>query len=192
MPKAAHHRPARLSPQGPARRAASVPRRAFSMLELTLVLAITATLSAIAVPRFARSIARARADAAAARIVADLELARTRARAASRPREVRFTAGASSYVLISEPTATSTGAAYLVDLAASPYSARLTSVTISSAPSAGAAVATTALSPTARTIVFDAFGTPVRGAVLLLSVGSERRRITLDPSGGRATVAILN
>lgn len=173
-------------------RAASVPARGFSMLELTIVLAITATLSAIAIPRFARSIARSRADAAAARLAADLELARTRARATSRPREVRFAAGTSAYVLQGEPTPTTTGAAYLVDLGASPYFARLTRVTIAAATQTGAAVSPVAAAAPARTIVFDAFGTPVRGAVVDIAVGDQRRRVTLDPASGRSTVAAAN
>ncbi|MBY0262103.1 MAG: GspH/FimT family pseudopilin, partial [Phycisphaerales bacterium] len=186
MPHHAHHRPARQTPRGPARRAANVPARAFSMLELVVVLAITATLAAVAVPRFARSIARSRADAAASRLVADLELARTRARATSRPREIRFTT-AGTYILQDEPTATTTGAAYFVDLAAQPYSARVTAVTLAPAASLGAAASLTASANALRTIVFDGFGTPVRAATIDLAVGAERRRITLDASSGRAT-----
>jgi type II secretory pathway pseudopilin PulG len=158
------------------------------MLELVVVMAVAATLAAIAVPRFAGSITRSRADAAASRLVADLELARTRARASSRPREVRFAAGTSSYILQGEPTATTPGAAYLVDLAAAPYYARLTNLTLADDPSPGAAVVAAPGTTPARTIVFDAFGTPLRGATIQIAVGDQRRRVSIDPSSGRASV----
>src|SRR5204863_23675 len=55
-------------------------RRAFSLIEITLVLMVMGVLAALAVPRYASALARYRADAAARRIVADLDLARTTAR----------------------------------------------------------------------------------------------------------------
>ena len=52
----------------------------FGLLELVFVLAIITVLSVIAVPKYAASLARYRADAAAKRIKAELTLARRTAR----------------------------------------------------------------------------------------------------------------
>ncbi len=62
------------------RGSSSSPRRAFSLLELVIVLGILVTLSAIAVPKYARSLARYRTEAAARRIKAELTLARRTAK----------------------------------------------------------------------------------------------------------------
>ena len=62
------------------RGSSSRPTSGFSLLELVLVLAIMTTLSTVAVPRYAVSLARYRADAAAKRVKAELSLARRTAK----------------------------------------------------------------------------------------------------------------
>src|SRR2546423_11308670 len=69
-----------------------VGRRAFSLIEMVLVLAILAMVSAIAVPRYAGSIARYRAETAARRVAADLALAAAHAADAGKPQLVVFVA----------------------------------------------------------------------------------------------------
>ena len=54
-------------------------RHGFSLVELVMVLAIMAIITALAVPHYNSSVSRYRADAAARRIASDLELAQSRA-----------------------------------------------------------------------------------------------------------------
>ena len=65
-------------------------RRAFSLLELIIVLAIVAMMAAIAVPRFGSSYARYRADGAARQIAATLNLVQSDASISSSARRVEF------------------------------------------------------------------------------------------------------
>ncbi len=62
------------------RRSSNGSEGGFGLLELIIVLSIITTLSAVAVPKYAASLARYRADAAAGRIKAELTTARRTAR----------------------------------------------------------------------------------------------------------------
>lgn len=65
----------------------------FTLVELLVALALFATLSAIAVPGYARMLARWRLDAAARQVVMDVKLARARALADTAGHRVRFPNG---------------------------------------------------------------------------------------------------
>ncbi|MHC4992904.1 MAG: pilus assembly FimT family protein, partial [Planctomycetota bacterium] len=60
-------------------------RRGTSLIEVVIVLAVIATLAAIAQPRYAGALSRYHADSAARRIIADFAAARQRARATGVP-----------------------------------------------------------------------------------------------------------
>ena len=66
-----------------ARRAASCSARGgFSLFELLIAMSVIAIIAAVAVPRYASSVGRYRAESAARRVAADLTLAQAKARAA--------------------------------------------------------------------------------------------------------------
>src|SRR5687767_1140695 len=65
---------------------------ALTLVEMVLVVAITALISAIALPRYANSIARYRAESAARRVAADLALAQNSASTTGRPQSIVFVA----------------------------------------------------------------------------------------------------
>jgi prepilin-type N-terminal cleavage/methylation domain-containing protein len=148
------------------------PPHAFSLLELVLVLAIIATLAAVAAPRYAASATRYRADLAARRIVADLHLAHARAKAASASQTVQFSPSTNDYELPGLPSLDGAAGTYTVELSDRPYDA-----TLVSADFAGD-----------TQVTFDGWGIPDSGGTLILTVGSERRTVVVDAETGKATI----
>ena len=143
----------------------------FSVVEVVLVVAITALVSAIAVPRYASSLARYRADAAARRVAADLALAQNHASTAGRPQPVVFVAR--GYQMPGMPHLDGKGYGdYTVDLGADPYG-----VTRVAAEFGGDA-----------SVRFDLYGAPDSGGSVVIEVGDVRRVVTLSPDNGRASV----
>lgn len=140
-----------------------------------MVLAILGVLSAIAVPKFQRSIARQRADAAATRVAADLRFARKRAMQRSTTQSIVFTlaAGNDAYGLPSVPGLNDPTTAYRVPLSAEPYNASLTTVTLGGD----------------LTLIFDGFGVPDSGGTIVLRVGEFVKTITINASTGEPTIS---
>jgi prepilin-type N-terminal cleavage/methylation domain-containing protein len=142
----------------------------FSLVEVVLVVAITAMISAIAVPRYASSLARYRADAAAKRVAADLALAQSHASTAGRMQRVVFVARGYQMPGMPHLDGKSYGD-YTVDLGAEPYG-----VTRVAAEFGGDA-----------TVTFDIYGAPDTGGSVVIEVGDVRRVVVLGPDSGRVS-----
>ena len=94
--------------------------RGFTLLELTLVLAIVSVFSGVVVLSYGRALAGYRADAAAERVATDIRLTQTKARGMSTSRAIIFSTGTNSYGILDEPGATNPAQSYLVNLGADP------------------------------------------------------------------------
>ena len=145
--------------------------RAFSLVELVLVIAITAMVTAIAAPRYANSVARYRADSAARRVAADLALAQNNASTAGRVQPMVFISRSYQMPGMAHLDGKSYGD-YTVDLGADPYK-----VTRVAAEFGGDA-----------TVKFDLYGNPDTGGSVVIEVGDFRRVVTLSPDSGRVTI----
>jgi len=145
--------------------------RAFSLVELVLVIAITAMVTAIAAPRYANSVARYRADSAARRVAADLALAQNNASTAGRVQPVVFVSRSYQMPGMAHLDGKSYGD-YTVDLGADPYK-----VTRVAAEFGGDA-----------TVKFDLYGNPDTGGSVVVEVGDFRRVVVLSPDSGRVTI----
>ena len=155
----------------PSRRRPSPSPAALSLVEMVLVLAILALLSAIAAPRYVNSIARYRAEMAARRVAADLALAQGNASNAGRPQAVVFVAR--SYQLPGMPHLDRKAYGdYTVDLARDPYN-----VTRVAAEFGGDAQ-----------VSFDLYGVPDTGGSVVIEVGDARRVVVLHPESGRVEI----
>ena len=143
-----------------------------SLLELLLVMGIVATLSAIAIPRYGASLTRYRADLAARRIIADLTLARSRAKATSASQTVMFFPSANAYYIPTIVDPDRPSIKYAVSISGTPYRATLVSVDLAGDDN----------------VVFDGWGLPDSGGEIHILVGSESRTISIDSETGKATL----
>lgn len=159
---------------------------AFTLLEVTIVVFIIAVTASIALPRYDRSLARFRADAAAKRVQLDLELTRKLAITASRQHRFRLITGTNKYIIEKSSDGGTTWTsvphvdlpgkgAYQVDMGVAPYQAKL-----SPWPAAST-----------FTIVFDGFGKPSQTVGLKLKAGVESRLVTIDAATSNITTGMF-
>jgi prepilin-type N-terminal cleavage/methylation domain-containing protein len=145
----------------------------FSLLELTVVLLLTAICAAVALPRWANSLQSFRADSAAKRIAADLALAQSEAYSTSAAKTVRFSVGSSQYTLEGvRPLGRSAGT-YTVSLAGDPYRCAIAAVWGQTGE---------------QSITFDGYGKPSRGGTITIAAGSVQKSIVVSPDSGAAVV----
>ena len=152
--------------------------RAFSLIELSFVIGTIAIVSAIAVPRFAGSLQQQRVSAAAQRIVADLNMARSRANTTSTTIAVTFTFATNQYDIPAIPDLDKPLNGYSVRLGDEPYSATLVSSSL------GGSLQTSGTSQ----ISFTGYGLPNTGGTIIVAAGNATRQVLVDGVSGRAVV----
>ncbi len=144
-----------------------------------MVIAIIATLSAIAVPRYANSLTNYRVDSAARRIVADLAYAQSQARASSSSRTVSFDTASDSYTLSEVADIDRSGGAYVIDLRSEPYRATLVSAVFDDSSD---------VTDLLNEVIFNGYALPDSGGTIVVTVGTASKTIVLDPDTGRAVI----
>ena len=140
------------------------------MAEVSVVLVITAIISAMAIPRFSSSLTLRRVEGAARRVVADLTFAQRHAKATGVSQKVRFFAASARYRLDGVVDFDLGDANYDVYLAKEPYG-----ITMKSADFGGDGI-----------VIFDVFGIPDSGGTVVIESGDHSRTITVDADTGRA------
>lgn len=151
--------------------------RAYTLVELMMVLAIIGLCAGIVVPRYGRSLTRYRADAAARRVASDFALARATARTTSTSQSIDFSAPTNGYTVSGLIGLDRTTSAYRVDLTQPPFQTTLSSNL--RLVSNNAAV---------TKVNFDRYGTPDASGTITVASGDVQKTITLDPNTARATV----
>jgi len=146
-------------------------RHGFTLVELVMVVLIIAIMTVVGIPQFGKTLQLHRADAAATRIRADLDLARNRAKMKSADHSVVFDAGANSYTLSGVADLDRSAQTYAVDLTNYPYDAMLTAANFGGN----------------GTVVFNGFGIPDSAGTVTVQVGTNVRTVTLD-ANGRSTI----
>lgn len=145
-------------------RARSLPG-AFTLVELTVVMSIMATLLGVGSLMYSRSLVHARAQSAAHRLAADIRAAQVSARTGSQVVTITFDTDSGTYKL----GFSRTGATSTIDLLEEPYHARLRSI------DAGGGTGI---------LTFDGYGRPDAQAVIKLSVADVARMVTVSAETG--------
>ena len=165
-------------------------RRAFSLAEVMIVVLIMSILAVVAVPRYADSVDRFRAEAAAKRIAADMNLTRERAIMASAQADINFFAASDRYQMVNAPDINHSSQEYWVDLSKTAYPADLVSATFINTDSGTDTVA----------VMWDMYGRahayvsppgsgePLASGQVVVSAGNEQRMVDIDPVTGEASV----
>ena len=146
------------------------PSKAFSLFELVMVLAIITILGAIAVPRYANATANYRAEAASRRIIADLELARRKARASRQSRTVEFQILTNRVRILDVADMADSSKTYITKLADDPYRAELISADLGGDAE----------------VTFDGYGMPDSGGTIVVRHAGIEETIVLDAYSGKA------
>ncbi len=146
----------------------------FSLIELAVVLVILGVMTAIAAPRLSGMAVRQRVDAAARRVVAELDLASRHARATGRSVIVRIDVSDARITLLNVPPAIGGGDAgggtwHSVRLADGPYHTQMLTADFSGSSA----------------VTFNGFGVAETDGTVTLRAGDENRTVTLDARAGK-------
>ncbi len=144
--------------------------KAFSLVELVLVVAIMAIVGSIAVPRYAGYSAQRALESAERRIIADLGLAQRHARQTSASQTIAFTVGQSKYCVTNMSHPDHPGEPFEVRLGDEPYAARVISASFGGDSQ----------------LTYDGFGAPDSNGAIVIAVGKYQRTVQIDAGTGKA------
>jgi len=150
-------------------------RSGFTLADMAIAVLIVGIMAAVTVPKFSDSIQDVRIEAAARRVVADLEFARRHAEASSTNQAVNFNVVSNSYDLPGVKDIDHSWQDYVVRLSKTGYPAELESVSFG-------------VAGTDSNVIFDIYGRPDYGGSILLRTGDESRTIIVNPATGKAII----
>jgi len=164
-------------------------RHGYTMVELVVVVLILGILAGVAAPTYFDSLAVSRSDAAAKRVVADLNLVRARAimKGPSVLEAVYFFPASDTYVMAGDPSLNDSSVEYQVDLSETSYPVDLVSTSFTNTLGAN----------TTSTVAYDLHGIPHSGdspvaplltGQIVVASGSHQRTVVIDPVTGKASV----
>lgn len=149
-----------------------IRRTGISMVEIVVVLIVIGILMAAAVPTYLHALARARVDAAARRILADLQFVEKNAEISSVGREILFSPATGSYTVQDIASLDEKAEPYRVSLTAAPYATKLISADCDGD----------------EKLIYDGFGRPDSAATIVVRSGSQQRTIHVDAMSGKAEI----
>lgn len=142
-------------------------RRAYTLIEIVIVLMIVAIVAAAAAPKFNQSIIKFRLRAVAQRITADLSHACRLAQRNCTPQQVAFDVAGNRYTLTSASHLDRQAAPYRFSLAALEYDCRLISANFGGSP----------------TVNFNIFGRPSSAGTIVVRCGSTAQTLSVNEIG---------
>jgi Tfp pilus assembly protein FimT len=136
-----------------------------------MILVVLAIMWGIAAPRYANSMSRYRAEAAARRIASDFALARAQAKQTSTNVIVVFDTVANGYSMNGVQSLDHKSNVYSVNLTNDPYQATLVTVPFVS-----------------NQVTFNAYGGADQSGTVVVQAGGYQRTVVLEATSGKATV----
>ena len=149
--------------------------RAFSLVELLLVVCILAVMAALAVPRYATALDDYRAEHAARRIASDIASAQVIARATATSQSITFSPDADSYQL---PAAVAGNSPATTTLRDAPFNADLAAV----------AFAPAGQTQSTPVLTFNGFGVANAGGFVTVRAGGSSRTISVEQGSGTTSI----
>lgn len=149
--------------------------RAFTLVEVIVVLVIIGVLAAISLPRFAAFYSHRRMQLVVRKIVADLAYAQHLARLKGANQKVSFAISSDMYELKGVQDLDHPGQEYRVTLSDEPYVAQITSADFGGDSN----------------LEFNLYGVPDSGGTIVVERGSHGFRLTIDAETGEVTVTEL-
>lgn len=136
--------------------------RAFTLVEMVMVMVLLGVLSMMAAPRYANMLRNQRLDSAELRIRYDISMAQRRARYLSTSQTMTFNTALHQYSVTAMPDPDKPASTYTVKLNAEPYGVSLVTANLG-----GNAI-----------LIFDGHGTPDSDGTIVIRLGSQIRTIT--------------
>lgn len=143
-----------------------MPRAAYTLIELVIVLLIMGILAGAAAPTYFASLDTFQVEAAAKRVAADLRYARREARSSAASRTVTFTTGDDQYSLAGVTAFNRRQASYDVDLSDAGYPATIVSTAFMG-----------------DSLTFDIHGSPSEIGSVVLTSGLVTRNVLVSQTG---------
>jgi len=150
--------------------------RAFTLIELVVVIVLIGIVSAVTIPRFAASAVRYRVDSATHLFLADFGFVSSRAESTSQTRSITFSGLQDSYILVGERDPANPLKDRAVNLSRPPYEVDLL----------GAAFGGDSQ------LDISGYGLPLESGQVTFAAGLLARRVSLTAGSPTVTIAKLN
>lgn len=150
------------------RRRSTIATTGFTLIEVTLVVAIIAVMAAMALPRMAAATDRRRADLIARKVAADLTWVQAAARARCTTATLTVDATGKSYTMAGMTDASRVVSGLTVTFNDAPFSGKVT--------------------PASTVVSFNSSGIPSASVTLTCTSGSASRNVVLTRPSGAITV----
>ena len=148
--------------------------RAFTLMELIIVIVIISVTAAVAIPRMSGASSRYRVDAAVQQLLADINITAAAANSASETRSIVFDASNETYVMVGRPSPSNPALNHTVSLSVEPYKVNMLGVSLGD-----------------NQLDISGHGLLMETGQLTLAAGSTARRVVFTSGSGSVQVVYM-